>query len=288
MLSNGEEVSMQLGCFIDNRFVDVVSGQKTTLVNPASEEAVCEVPCGGDAEVEAACQAARRAFEDQSSAEAWSRMPAAERGALLGRLADLLEEERRTVALLEAANVGKPLFESLNFDLHQVIRSFRYFAGFADKYHGVQVPLNPEHLCFTSNLPLGPCALVMPFNFPLQLLCWKLAPALSVGCTIVIKPAEITPLSTLYLARLVRRAGFPPGVVNVVTGKGRDVGMSLISHPLVAKVSFTGSVPVGCTVQQQAAKTGTVPKPVSLELGGKSPIIVFEDVPDFNKCLSDC
>ena len=111
-------------------------------------------------------------------------MPAAERGALLGRLADLLEEERRTVALLEAANVGKPLFESLNFDLHQVIRSFRYFAGFADKYHGVEVPLNPEHLCFTSNLPLGPCALVMPFNFPLQLLCWKLAPALSVGCTI--------------------------------------------------------------------------------------------------------
>lgn len=274
---------MQMGCFIDNRFVGVKNGKETILINPVTEVELARLPCGGDDEVDACCKAAHEAF----ISSAWSLMPAAARGALLSRLADLIERDRDTIALLESANVGKPFFESHGFDLAQVIRSFRYFAGWADKNHGLQVPLNSSHLCFTTNVPLGPCALVMPFNFPLQLLCWKLAPALCVGCTIVIKPAEITPLSTLYLARLIREAGFPAGVVSVVLGKGREVGMTLLSHPLIEKVSFTGSVPVGCLVQQEAAKTGTTPKPCTLELGGKSPIIVFSDVADLDKCVTD-
>lgn len=286
-LTNGTDVQMQLGCFINNKFVGVSTDRTTTLVNPANEESLAVLPCGSDDEVELCCKAAHEAFESRAPGS-WSVLSSVQRGELLSRLADLIEANRETIALLESTNVGKPLFESLNYDVKQVIRSFRYFAGWTDKYTGQQVPLDDGHVIFTTNVPIGPCALVMPFNFPLQLLCWKLAPALCVGCTVVIKPAEITPLSTLYLCRLIREAGFPAGVVNVVLGKGREVGMSLLRHRFIEKVSFTGSVEVGCTVQQEAAKSGTIPKPCTLELGGKSPIIVFNDVEDLDSCITDC
>jgi acyl-CoA reductase-like NAD-dependent aldehyde dehydrogenase len=203
----------------------------------------------------------------------------------LNKLADLIEQHRAEFALLESMDVGKPIFESYNFDFQQVINAYRYYAGYADKIHGKTIPIPGNNLCYTKHVPLGVVALIMPWNFPSQLLAWKLAPALATGNTVIIKPAKETPLTTTFLARMIEEAGFPPGVVNVLNGSGSVIGMALCSHMDVDKIGFTGSTDVGRTIQIACAKSNL--KPCSLELGGKSPIIVFDDVPDLDACVLD-
>jgi len=219
-----------------------------------------------------------------------------ERGRLLNKLADLIECEAKLVAHIESYNMGKPIFESENFDVKQVINTLRYFSGWTDKIGGKTIPLSSVSqsvsssdsssiLTYTKQVPIGVIALILPWNFPLQLLMWKLAPCLAAGNTVVIKPSEITPLSTFYLAKLVKEAGFPPGVVNVVSGYGQVVGDALSSHMDIDKISFTGSTKVGKMVQVSATNSNL--KHVSLELGGKSPIIVFDDCTNIDQVVLD-
>eukprot|EP00698_Gefionella_okellyi_P022844 TRINITY_DN7646_c0_g1_i1.p1 TRINITY_DN7646_c0_g1~~TRINITY_DN7646_c0_g1_i1.p1 ORF type:complete len:280 (+),score=66.84 TRINITY_DN7646_c0_g1_i1:29-841(+) len=249
--SGGTSITMPVGHFVNNKFVaSVSSSTKSTLVNPTTEETLCVLPSGDQADVDAAVAAANAAFE----AGAWPNLSSAERGRLLFRLADAIEANREQIAKIESMNVGKAYVESFNYDLNQVIRAFRFFGGYADKYYGKQVPIHSDVVAYISQVPLGTIGLIMPWNFPLQLLCWKLAPALCVGNTIVIKAAEITPLSTLYLVRLMRDVGFPPGVVNVVLGRGSVIGMALCRHDGIEKIGFTGSTDIGRLVQAAAAE----------------------------------
>ncbi|KOX13889.1 aldehyde dehydrogenase [Nocardiopsis sp. NRRL B-16309] len=247
-------------------------GNGTTFptLDPATGEVLAEVPEGTEADVNAAVTAAARAFE---SAE-WAGMLPAARAKLLLRLADLLEADADAFARLETSDQGQPLGVSGGFAVPNAVEHLRYYAGWVTKITGVTAPLSiPDVDYRTRREPLGVCALITPWNFPLMILMWKLAPALATGNTVVVKPAEQTPLTTLRLAGLVKEAGIPDGVVNVVTG-GPGVGRALVRHPGVAKVSFTGSTEVGREIGAQA---GRALKHVSLELGGKAPSIIASD-----------
>jgi aldehyde dehydrogenase (NAD+)/betaine-aldehyde dehydrogenase len=247
-------------------------GNGTTFptLDPATGEVLAEVPEGTEADVDAAVDAAERAFE---SAE-WAGLLPAARARLLLRLADLLEADADAFARLETRDQGQPLAVSAGFSVPNAVEHLRYYAGWVTKITGVTAPLSVPDVDYrTRREPLGVCALITPWNFPLMILMWKLAPALATGNTVVVKPAEQTPLTTLRLAELVAEAGIPDGVVNVVTG-GPEVGKALVRHPKVAKVSFTGSTEVG---REIGARAGRELKHVSLELGGKAPSIITSD-----------
>jgi aldehyde dehydrogenase (NAD+) len=256
---------------IGGKWVDSASGKAFATVNPATGEKICDVAEGDKADVDLAVKAARKAFEDGP----WSRMSAAERGRLLHRLADLVEKHQEELAALETLDNGKPYRDAIAADLPLTVKCYRYYAGWADKYHGKTIPIEGDYFCYTRHEPVGVVGQIIPWNFPLLMQAWKWGPALAAGCTIVLKPAEQTPLTALRVAELAQQAGFPDGVINVVPGFGPTAGAALSGHMDVDKVAFTGEHTTGQIVMTAAAQSNL--KRVSLELGGKSPNVVFAD-----------
>ncbi|ALC44464.1 Aldh [Drosophila busckii] len=259
------------GAFINNDWHKSKTGETFPSINPTTEETITEVESCGKEDIDFAVESARRAFKLGSP---WRRMDASDRGRLLYRLADLIERERVYLASLETVDNGKPYFMSYNVDVPLSVKNLRYFAGWADKNHGKTIPMDGEFFTYTRHEPVGVCGQIIPWNFPMLMMAWKLGPALATGNTVVIKPAEQTPLTALYVAQLVKEAGFPEGVVNVVPGFGQT-GAVLANHTDVDKVAFTGSTEVGKLIQQASGNTNL--KRVTLELGGKSPNIVLDD-----------
>ncbi|HTP88405.1 MAG TPA: aldehyde dehydrogenase family protein [Bryobacteraceae bacterium] len=255
---------------INNRWVNSVSGKTFPTVNPATGEEICQVAEADAADVEIAVRAARAAFNGP-----WRRMAAAERGVLLNRLADLIEKHSDELAQLESLDNGKPVAVARAADLPLTIACFRYYAGWADKVQGKTIPISGDYFCYTKLEPVGVVGQIIPWNFPLLMQAWKLAPALATGNTIVMKPAEQTPLTALRVGELIVEAGFPEGVVNLLPGYGPTAGAAIANHMDVDKVAFTGSTEVGHLIMEAAAKSNL--KRVTLELGGKSPNIVFAD-----------
>jgi len=260
----------QTGILIGDEFRSSVSGKTFKTVNPATEEVICEVAEGDAADVDLAVHAARAAFETGP----WSRMDARDRGRLLHKLADLAEQHLDELAALETLDNGKPINDSRAADLPLAIDCLRYYAGWADKIHGDTIPIRGDYFCYTRREPIGVCGQIIPWNFPLLMVAWKWGPALATGNTIVMKPAEQTPLSCLRLAELALEAGFPPGVINVVPGYGPTAGAALVKHPQVDKIAFTGEGLTAKIIMRDAADTL---KRLTFELGGKSPNIVFAD-----------
>ena len=256
--------------WIGNEWVDADDNGTLTTVNPATGEVITEVASGQAADIDRAVEAAREAVGSKE----WREMNPHKRSKLLWKLADAIDANANELATLETQDNGKPFFESRKVDLPSIAENFRYFAGMADKVQGATIPVAGRFLNYTLREPVGVVGCITPWNFPLSLAAWKVAPALACGNAIVLKPAEQTPLTSLRLAELVAEVGFPEGVLNVVTGFGETAGAALVRHPGVDAIAFTGSTEVGKTVMREAAETL---KKVSLELGGKSPNIVFAD-----------
>ena len=261
--------------FINNQFVNSASGKTFPTYNPATGEVLAKIAEGDREDIDRAVKAARKAFEG----DAWADMLPSQRGRLIWKLADLMEEHLEEFAQLESLDNGKPLAVARVADVPLAIDLFRYMAGWATKIEGNTIPISvgnkkTKYFAYTRREPVGVVGQVIPWNFPLLMAAWKLGPALATGCTVVLKPAEQTPLSALLLAELIAEAGFPEGVVNVIPGYGETAGAALAAHPDVDKIAFTGSTEVGKLILQAAA--GNLKK-VSLELGGKSPNIVFAD-----------
>jgi len=254
------DLEPRYGLFIDGDFVKPKSGKYFKSINPATEETIAEVAEAGDADVDAAVNAARRAHTD-----VWGPMPGAERAKHIFRIARMIQERSRELAVLETLDGGKPIKEARDVDLPLVAAHFFYYAGWADKLEYAFPGIRPKSL--------GVAGQVIPWNFPLLMLAWKVAPALAAGNTVVLKPAETTPLTALLLGQIAAEAGLPPGVLNVVTGAG-ETGSAVVSHDDVDKVAFTGSTAVGKLIQSQLAGTN---KKLTLELGGKAAHIIFED-----------
>jgi aldehyde dehydrogenase (NAD+) len=256
---------------INNDWVESTSGKSFATINPATGDEICKVAEADAVDVDKAVKAARAALEQGP----WRKTSATERGRLLARLADLIEKNAQELALLESLDNGKPFSSALTIDLELTVACYRYFSGWADKIHGKTIPIPGEYFCYTRHEPVGVVGQIIPWNFPLLMQAWKLAPALATGNTIVMKPAEQTPLTALRVGELIVEAGFPPGVVNLLPGYGPTAGAAIASHMDVDKVAFTGSTEVGHLVMEAAAKSNL--KRVTLELGGKSPNIVFAD-----------
>src|SRR4051812_35016099 len=256
---------------IDGKWLNSTSGRTFETINPTNGEPIARVAEGEAVDVDKAVKAARRAFEKGP----WRKMSARERGRCLYKLADLVEKNKQDLAALETLDNGKPIRDSLNADLPLTIDCYRYYAGWADKIEGKTIPVNGPFFCYTRHEPVGVVGQIIPWNFPLLMQAWKLGPALASGCTVVLKPAEQTPLSALRIGELVQEAGFPEGVVNIIPGFGETAGAAISEHYDVDKVAFTGSTEVGKLIMQAAARTNL--KRVTLELGGKSPNIIFAD-----------
>ncbi|WP_042470289.1 aldehyde dehydrogenase family protein [Bacillus ndiopicus] len=256
--------------FIDGKFVDSVSGKTFETDNPATGEVLAVVSEAQAEDVDKAAKAAKRAFEEGP----WSKMSAAERGKLMYRLADLIEKNKQELAEIDSLDNGKPIRDLLGNDIPNAVGQFEYYAGWTTKIVGQTIPVSGNFFNYTRHEPVGVVGQIIPWNFPLMMAAWKIAPALATGCTVILKPAEQTPLSALYLAELIAEAGFPDGVVNVVPGYGEIAGDALVKHPDVNKIAFTGSTVVGKKIMQEAANTL---KRVTLELGGKSPNIILPD-----------
>lgn len=254
---------------IDGARVPAASGRTFNSLNPATEEVIATIAEGGEADVDRAVAAARRAFEGP-----WRTMRAAERGHILLKWAELLKQHTDEIAELESLDAGKPIAAVLRQDFPAAIDTLIYYAGWADKIGGDVVNTRDDALTYTVREPVGVVAAIVPWNFPLMIGMWKLAPALACGCTVVMKPAELTSLSALRIAELALEAGLPRGVLNIVTGPGRIAGEALVNHPDVDKVTFTGSPGVGRGIMRGAAGNF---KRVSLELGGKSANVIFDD-----------
>jgi aldehyde dehydrogenase (NAD+) len=254
---------------IDGRHVASASGRSFESLNPATEQIIATIAEGNEIDVDRAVAAARRAFEGP-----WRTMRAAERGHILLKWAELLKNHIDEIAELESLDAGKPIAAVLRQDFPAAIDTLTYYAGWADKISGEVVSTRDDALTYTVREPVGVVAAIVPWNFPLMIGMWKLAPALACGCTVVMKPAELTSLSALRIAELALEAGLPPGVLNIVTGPGRVVGEALVNHPDVDKVTFTGSPGVGRGIMRGAAGNF---KRVSLELGGKSANVIFDD-----------
>ena len=254
--------------FIDGKFLDAESGETLATLNPHDNSVIAEVAMAGHADVDKAVAAATRAFP------AWARMAAADRGRILLRLADLIEANTEELARLESLDTGHPLRDSRNLDVPRTAACFRYFGGMADKLQGDVVPVEAGFLNYLLREPLGVVGQVVPWNFPLMFTSWKMGPALAAGNTIVMKPAEITPLTSLKIAELMSEAGMPDGVVNILPGRGAVAGQYVAEHPGIAKIAFTGSTATGRRIVQASA--GNLKK-VQLELGGKGANIVFDD-----------
>ncbi len=255
---------------IDGNWCDAISGKTFATVNPATEQKIADVAEGDAADVDAAVKAARAAFESGP----FSTMDARDRGALLHKLADLVEANLDELAALETFDNGKPISDARAADLPLTIDCLRYYAGWADKIHGQTIPIRGDYFCYTRREPLGVVGQIIPWNFPLLMAAWKWGPALAAGCTIVMKPAEQTPLSCLRFAELAQEAGFPDGVINIVTGYGPTAGAALVKHPDVDKIAFTGEHKTAQIIMADAAQTL---KRLTFELGGKSPNIIFAD-----------
>jgi aldehyde dehydrogenase (NAD+) len=256
---------------INNRWVPSESGKTFATINPSTGEEICQVAEADAVDVDKAVAAARAAF-DQGP---WKKMKASERGRLLYQLADLMEQNGDQLARLETLDNGKPLSIAQAVDVTKAIACYRYFAGWADKVQGKTIPIDGDFFCYTRHEPIGVIGQIIPWNYPLLMQAWKLAPALATGNTIVMKPAEQTPLSALRLGELIVEAGFPEGVVNLLPGFGSTAGAAIARHMDVDKVAFTGSTEVGRLIMEAAAKSNL--KRISLELGGKSPNIIFAD-----------
>jgi aldehyde dehydrogenase (NAD+) len=256
---------------INNRWVPSESGRTFATINPSTGEEICQVAEADAADVDKAVKAARAAFEQGP----WKKMRASERGRLLHRLADLIEKDSETLARLETLDNGKPLHVAKAVDVAKTIACYRYFAGWADKVQGKTIPIDGDFFCYTRHEPIGVVGQIIPWNYPMLMQAWKLAPALATGNTVVMKPAEQTPLSALRMGELIVEAGFPEGVVNLLPGFGPTAGAAIASHMDIDKVAFTGSTEVGRLIMEAAAKSNL--KRITLELGGKSPNIIFED-----------
>ena len=254
--------------FIDGEFVDALDGSTFVDINPHDGSTLGDVAQAGEADVDRAVAAARRAFP------AWSRMAAAERGRLLLKLADTIEAHAEELARLESIDTGHPIRDSRRLDVPRTANTFRYFGGMADKHEGSVVPVDRGFLNYVLREPLGVVGQIVPWNFPLMFTSWKMGPALAAGNTVVLKPAELTPLSSLRVAELMAEVGFPRGVVNIIPGQGRVAGEYLARHPDVQKIAFTGSTATGRRIVEASASNL---KRVQLELGGKGANLVFND-----------
>lgn len=255
--------------FINNEWVDADGGATLPTYHPATGELLADIAAGSKSDIDKAVKAARAAFNNPK----WRNMDAADRGLLLWRIGDALEARAQDLVRIEVLDNGKPLREA-QIDIREAVEAFRYYAGWTTKLQGDTLPVRGNVLNYTVREPLGVVGAIIPWNFPLLMAAWKLAPALACGNTVVLKPAEQTPLSALELASIAAEVGLPAGVLNVVTGHGETAGAALVAHPDVDKIAFTGSTQVGKTIMRAAADSL---KKVSLELGGKSPNIVFDD-----------
>jgi acyl-CoA reductase-like NAD-dependent aldehyde dehydrogenase len=256
--------------FIGGKWEDAASGKTYATMNPATGEVITQVADAAEPDADRAVRAARAAFDSGP----WAEMSAADRGKILWKLGDLVDQHAEELGTLETLDNGKPIFESRYVDIPMVAEVFRYYAGWATKIHGETVPVRGPFLNYTLREPVGVVAAIVPWNFPLLLASWKVGPALAAGNTVVLKPAPWTPLTALRLAELAQQAGLPDGALNVVTGSTRELGRALVVHPGVDKVAFTGSTATGQQILRDAA--GTL-KQVTLELGGKSPNIILAD-----------
>lgn len=263
--------------FINGEFVESKSQKTFDSYNPATGEVLATVYEAGVEDIDLAVKAARKAFDEGP----WSKMSASNRSRLMNKLADLIEENSEELAQLETLDNGKPIRETTNADIPLSIEHIRYYAGWSTKIVGQTIPVNGPFFNYTRHEAVGVVGQIIPWNFPLLMAMWKLGAALATGCTVVLKPAEQTPLSALYLAELVQEAGFPDGVINIVPGFGETAGQPLVNHPLVDKIAFTGSTEVGKSIMANASKTL---KRVTLELGGKSPNIILPDA-DLTKAI---
>ncbi|EJR42597.1 aldehyde dehydrogenase DhaS [Bacillus mycoides] len=256
--------------YVNGAFIKSASGKTFKTPNPATGETLAIVAEAGREDIHKAVVAARMAFDEGP----WSRMSTAERSRLMYKLADLMEEHKEELAQLETLDNGKPIRETMAADIPLAIEHMRYYAGWATKIVGQTIPVSGDYFNYTRHEAVGVVGQIIPWNFPLLMAMWKMGAALATGCTIVLKPAEQTPLSALYLAELIEEAGFPKGVINIVPGFGESAGQALVNHPLVDKIAFTGSTPVGKQIMRQASESL---KRVTLELGGKSPNIILPD-----------
>ncbi|MCC6156379.1 MAG: aldehyde dehydrogenase family protein, partial [Candidatus Hydrogenedentes bacterium] len=269
---------------INGKWTEAISDRTFEVFNPATGDVLAHVASGDVQDINAAVKAARAAFDTGP----WSRMTPSDRGKLIWKLADLIEQHLEEFAQLESLDNGKPLTVARVADVPLAIDLFRYMAGWATKIEGNTIPISVPYapgakfFAYTTREPVGVVGQIIPWNFPLLMAAWKLGPALAAGCTVVLKPAEQTPLSALLLGKLICEAGFPEGVVNIVTGFGETAGAALAQHPGIDKVAFTGSTEVGKLIVEAAAKDL---KKVTLELGGKSPNIVFGDA-DLNTAIA--
>jgi len=260
---------MRKQLFIDGAWRDAAGGKTIEVVNPATEEVIAEVASAEQTDVDAAVAAARAAFDGP-----WAKLSARERGRLVWKIGEKLMARADEIARLETLHNGKPIFESRQIEVPAAAECFQYFAGWADKIHGETIPVKGNYLTYTLREPIGVVAAIVPWNFPLLLTAWKVAPALACGNTVIIKPASQTPLTALALAEIAQEVGLPPGVLNVITGPGSKVGQMLVEHPGIDKIAFTGDTSTGKGIMRGAADTL---KKITLELGGKSANIVLPD-----------
>jgi acyl-CoA reductase-like NAD-dependent aldehyde dehydrogenase len=267
-LSAEPKLHLQTKLFIGGRFVDSCSGATIPVLNPYDNSEICEIAEGREADIDAAVEAAKKA------APAWANTEASQRGALLLKLADLIHAHAEEFAQLEARDTGHPVRDARKLDVPRTVACFRYFGGMADKFEGYLPPVYPGFLNYVQREPVGVVGQIVPWNFPLMFTSWKMGPALAAGNTVVLKPSELTPLTTLRIAELMQEAGFPSGVVNIVPGYGHTAGARLAMHPDVSKIAFTGSTVTGRKIVEMSA--GNLKK-VQLELGGKGANIVFQD-----------
>jgi len=256
--------------FINGKFVKSVSERTFNTYNPSDGEVLAKVSEANAEDINLAVMAAKVAFEEGP----WGKMDASERGNLMYKLSVLIEENKQDLAELDSLDNGKPINELLENDIPNAIGQFQYFAGWTTKITGQTIPVSGSYFNYTRHEPVGVVGQIIPWNFPLMMASWKIAPALATGCTVILKPAEQTPLSALYLAELAAEAGFPEGVINVVPGYGEVAGEALVTHEMVNKIAFTGSTDVGKRIMKKAADTM---KRITLELGGKSPNIILPD-----------
>ncbi|KAH8418862.1 hypothetical protein KR222_005902, partial [Zaprionus bogoriensis] len=279
--ANKREINVPTQLFINGEFVDAEKKRTLEIVNPTDEQVLCKVACASIGDVDKAVQAAHKAFYGP-----WKQVSARQRGQLMLKLADLMEKHKEDLATIESVDSGAVYTLALKTHIGMSIDAWRYFAGWCDKIQGNTIPVNPARpnnvLTFTRKEPIGVCGLVTPWNYPLMMLSWKMAACIAAGNTCLIKPAQTCPLTALKFAELTVQAGFPPGVINVLPGKGSDAGQAVADHPLVRKLGFTGSTPIGKHIMKSCAEVNI--KKVSLELGGKSPLVIFADC-DLDKAV---
>ncbi|KAF8790670.1 cytosolic 10-formyltetrahydrofolate dehydrogenase-like isoform X1 [Argiope bruennichi] len=279
---NNMDIKFPTQLFINNRFVDASSGKTLKSINPTDESLICEVQCASKEDVDKAVKAAKHAFEEGE----WGKINARDRARLMYRLADFMEEHKEELATLESIDSGAVYTLAMKTHVGMSIDTWRYFAGWCDKIQGSTIPINNarpnRNLTFTKKEPIGVCGIITPWNYPLMMVSWKMAACLAAGNTVVLKPAQVCPLTALKLAELSVYAGFPAGVINILPGRGGECGQAMAEHPLIRKLGFTGSTPIGKQIMNSCATSNL--KKVSLELGGKSPLIIFSDC-DLDKAV---